>query len=405
MRRKSRKPTNPFTVLFLVSMIGVLWYFYQVEVPDFYERFEPTRTPTRSPESFLNEARDLYAQGKMQPAIDAYAAAIGVGPDPATYVEMARLMILNGQYEEAIDAAERALVLNSDYSMAYAVKAWALTNLDDPLEADGAVRKAIELDGSNALAYAILSEVLMDADPYANIDEASEASKKAKALDPDSIESFRARGYVLEKTGNFEEAIQEYKAALALNDKLWELHYRLGMVYYYSQDYSSATQELNLALSFNPTDPLLPRELAKVSYAAGEYGKAVQYAEQAVKLAPENPIYHAVLGATLYRERKDIKRASDELALYVRGGTTADGVSVEKVSLIADNVVDVNYSIYVLTLTAQDRCQEAMPIIQLILQNVPEDAPSFYNATEALNYCQYGPATPQPSEESTDEEP
>src|SRR5512145_1941163 len=188
MRRKSRKPSNPFTILFLLGMIGVLWYFYQVEVPTFNERFQPTRTPTRSPDSYLNEARDLYAQGKMQPAIDAYAQAIKVGPDPATYIEMARLMVLNGQYEEAVDAAEKALILNSNYSIAYAVKGWALTNLNDTLEAEGAVRKAIELDGSNALAYAVLAEVLMDSDSFGNLDEASEASKKAKALAPDAIE-------------------------------------------------------------------------------------------------------------------------------------------------------------------------------------------------------------------------
>src|SRR5512145_2772253 len=147
MRRKSRKPSNPFTILFLISTIAVLWYFYQFEAPTFNERFQPTRTPTRSPESYLSEARDLYAQGKIPPAIKAYEEAIKVDSgNPANYVEMARLLVFNGDFEAAVDAAEKALILNPNYSMAYAVKGWALTNLDDYLGAEGAVRKAIELD-------------------------------------------------------------------------------------------------------------------------------------------------------------------------------------------------------------------------------------------------------------------
>jgi tetratricopeptide (TPR) repeat protein len=399
MRRKSRKPSNPLTILFLLSLIGAMWYFYQVEVPTLPERFQPTRTPTRSPDSFLNEGRDLFIQGKVKPAIESYQQAILVDPaNPATYVELARLQVFDGQYEAALDSAERALILNPDYAMAHATKGWALTQLQDYLAAEGSIRKAIELDGSNAAAYAYLAEVLIDADAYGNLEEASEASKRAKTLDPDLLESYRARGYVLENSGNLAEAVQEYQAAIAINDKLWELHFRLGRVYYYLQDYDSAVQEFNQAVSFNPTNPEIPRELARTQFAAGQYGKAVQYAEQAVKIDPTNPLWHGVLGFYLYREGRDYPRASQELGLYVRGGTTANGEIVEGIPFDTIENIDYYYSVYGLSLTKQDLCTEAVPIFQLILQNTAEDAVSFYNATEGLNYCLYGPATPEPTE-------
>lgn len=398
LRHKSRKPSNPFTILFLLSVIGALWVFYKFEAPTFTERFQPTPTPTRSPDSFLSEGRDLFVQGKVKPAIDAYQSAILVEPNPATYVELARLQVFDGQYEAALESAQNALILNSDYSMAHAVKGWALTQLDDYLTAEGSIRKAIELDGSNAAAYAYLAEVLIDADAYGNLEAASEASKKAKALAPDLLESYRARGYVLENSGNAEEAVQEYQAAIAINDKLWELHFRLGWVYYLLQDYANAVQEYNLAVSFNPTNPEIPRELARTQFADGQYGKAVQYAEQAVKIEPTNPIWHGVLGFYLYREGKDYKRASEELGLYVHGGTTADGAIVEGKPLDTAENEDLYYSYYGYSLTKQDRCTEAVPIFQLILQNVNADRDSYYNATEGLNYCLYGPATPEPTD-------
>lgn len=406
LRRKSRKPSNPFTILFLLGMIVVLLYFYQVEAPTFTERFQPTHTPTRSPESFLNEARDLFVQGKIEPAIEIYGEAIKVDPaNPAIYTELARLQVLNGQYESAVDSTERALILNPDYSMAHAVKGWALDHMEDYLGAEAAIRKAIELDASNAAAYAYLAEVLMDADSYGNLEEASEASKRAKALAPDALESFRSRGYVLENSGNAEEAIQEYKAAIAINDKLWEPHFRLGLVYFYLQDYDSAVQELNQALSFNPDDPMIPYQLARVNLAAGQYGKAVQFAEQSVKLEPSNPTWHGILGFYIYKEGRDFKRSAEELSLYVHGGTTEDGVIVEGKPLDTANDEDYFYSIYVLALTKQDRCTEAIPIIQLILQNVSEERDSYYNATDGLNFCQYGPPTAEPTDAEDAGEP
>jgi tetratricopeptide (TPR) repeat protein len=399
LRRKSRKPSNPLTILFLIGVIGALWYFYQVEVPTLPDRFQPTRTPTRSPDSFLSEGRDLFVQGKVKPAIDSYEQAILVDPaNPATYVELARMQVFDGQYEAAVDSAEKSLILNPDYSMAHAVKGWALTQLEDYLSAEGSIRKAIELDGSNAAAYAYLAEVLIDSDAYGNLEEASDASKKAKALAPDLLESYRARGYVLENSGNSEEAIQEYQAAIAINDKLWELHFRLGWVYYLMQDYDNAVQQYNQAVSFNPTNPEIPRELARTQFAAGQYGKAVQYAEQSVKIDPTNPTWHGVLGFYLFKEGKDFPRASQELGLYVQGGTTKDGITVEGKPLDTLQNEDYYYSIYGLSLTKQDRCAEAVPIFQLILQNVNAERDSYYNATEGLNFCQFGPPTPEPTE-------
>jgi len=68
--------------------------------------------------------------------------------------------------------------------------------------------KAIELDSNNASAYAIYTEILLDEGNFEDIQTAIDMSQKAQALDPNALETLRARGYVLFNTGNFDEAIQ-----------------------------------------------------------------------------------------------------------------------------------------------------------------------------------------------------
>lgn len=389
MRRRRRRPSNPFVIFLLIGLIGAACYFNQFVVPTMPPLFEPSPTPTRSPESFTNEAKEAFDAGKLPQAVSAYKQAILSDPgNAALYVELARVQVFSGLYKDALDSAEKALIRNPDYSMAHAVRAWALDFLDEMLEAEGAVRKAIELDPANGVAYAYYAEILIDTDDYGNIEKAIEMSRKAQEIAPNTLETHRARGYVLLNTQNVTDAIEEFKAALSFNDKLWELHYQLGLAYRANQEYDLAVQELNQAFALNATNANIPTVLARTQLAAGQYGKAVQYAEQAIKLDPSNPGLHGTLGFMLYKEKRDFKRAADELQLAVRGGTTDEGVVVQGLPLAPGRVADEYYSVYGLALTQLDRCAEAVPVFQLILGNIGEDQVAYYNAVEGIGYCQ-----------------
>jgi tetratricopeptide (TPR) repeat protein len=392
MTRRRRRPSNPLWIITLLALIAAAWYFNKVVVPTLPAMFESTPTPTRSPESFVNEAENFYKSGKLTQAIEAYQQAILVNPkNPAIYIAMARVMVFNGQYEDAQKAAEDALILNPDNSMAYAVKGWALNYLKDYLDAEGAVNKALEIDRNNALAYAYMTEILLDRGNLEDLDQAIANSRKAQELAPNLLETHRARGYVLWKTQNYEDAVTEYKAALAINDKIWDLHYSLGTVYWSMgvddpDMYSLAVQEFLSAGALNPTNPDILTMAARTELAAGQYGKAAQYAEQAVKIDPTNPLLHAYLGY-MYYKNNEYDKATDELSLYVRGGTMDDGTVVKGVPLAPGSVAD-NYSIYTLALSRANRCNDAVQVAQLILQNIAEDQDAYYNAQAAIQICQ-----------------
>ena len=109
MTRKRRKRSNPWRVIVLAVLIGGMLYLNRVVLPNTQPLFVPTPTPTRSPESFVNEAETLFLEGKLNASIEAYEDAILANPEnPSNYVELSRIQILDGRYEEAQENAEFA---------------------------------------------------------------------------------------------------------------------------------------------------------------------------------------------------------------------------------------------------------------------------------------------------------
>jgi tetratricopeptide (TPR) repeat protein len=387
MTKRPRKRSNPLKIIILLALIGAAFYFNQVVVPAMPLPFIPTPTVTRSPESIINEAKGYFEEGKLNQAIEAYRQAVLADPqNPANYIEMARIQVFASRYEDAKTSAENALLLNPNNSMAHAVKAWALDYLGDYLEAEAAVKQALELDENNAFAYAYYAEILIDRGNFEELETAIALSRRAEALAPNALETRRIRGYVLYATGNYQEALTEYSAALAINDKLWDLHYSMGAVYKLLGEYDQAVQEMLTAIALNPTNPDIPTDISRTYATIGQFGRAVQYAEQALSIDPSNANLHGNLGVMLYKNG-EYERASEELALAVRGGTTSNNLAVEGLPLSPGRVADDYYSIYGLSLTKQDRCADAVPIFRLIIQNIEEDQVAFYNAEEGMNYC------------------
>ena len=78
-------------------------YVNQVVVPATPPLFVPTATATKSPESFVNQASDLFDEGKLTQAMEAYKEAIRVNPEnPSNYINLARVQVWMGEYEEAV---------------------------------------------------------------------------------------------------------------------------------------------------------------------------------------------------------------------------------------------------------------------------------------------------------------
>lgn len=396
--KRRRRVTSPLRVMVLSVLIAVGLYVNFVIMPTVPPLFVPTPTPTLPPETYISDAQTLESEGKYNQAIQAYEEAIRVDPkNMNNYISLARLHTYLASYEEAVENAEKALMINQSSAVAHALRGYALGKLGDYLEAEAALEAAIELEPNNYLPYALLAEIT--ANKYetgigdqTTLDEAIELSHKARELNANALETHRARAIILELTGswndgqNIEQAAQEYQAAISINPNIASLHLGLGRVYRTMQVLPKALEEFNRAVALNPTDPWGYSYLSTTYAANGEFVRAIQFGLKAVEQDPANPYWRGNLGQLYYRQKQYLD-ARKHLTLAVKGGMSDEGVEVTPVS--PNGVREVGYySSFGLTMANLGECGEALEISQLLLQNYSNDEVTAFNAQEMVNICQ-----------------
>ena len=403
-RRRKRPNLFSWTVFGLVILFG--YYLNQVYLPAQPNPFEPTPTVTRSAESLSTEAADLFKQGKLLQAVTAYESAINASPqDPSLYIELARVQMFAGQFKDAQTNAENALLLNPNSSMAQAVLAWSKDFQGNNADALADIERAIELDPNNAIAHAYKVEILIDSGSFANIEKAIKVSQDALALNPDLLETRRARAYLLEATSNYEEAIQFYRSAIELNPYIPILHIELGRNLRFLEVYDEAIEEFTLANTLNPPDPEPDLFISRTYATIGDYAKAIQYAETAVDDRTTDASLRGNWGVMLFRNFQ-YDQAVEQLRLAVIGGTAEDGLPIIGLSLAAGGRVVEYYYTYGLALARTNQCGEALKIAQQLQTAVSEDENASFAAEETIRICQENlenPPTDEPTEEPTEE--
>jgi tetratricopeptide (TPR) repeat protein len=360
MRKKRRRPPNPWRIVILIGLIGAAFYFERVIVPSVPPLFVPTSTPTRSSAAVLLEAQSLFQAGKLSQAETAYEEAISVDPKQVNnYIDLARIQALSGELDKAETSARDALLIDSNSAAAQAMLAWVLDlkanqagNDQDRLkfldQAQQAIDRALKQNPGSALVHAINAQVQIDQYLFANEQDAyqlaSDEAKKAVAIDPASLDAQYALGVVMESTGNYEDALVAYQTALRANGNLSLLHLKVGDMYLAEatqgvgdaspQDLTdSAINSYVHAASLAPNDTIPLRRIVQAYSRTGQYARASQYAADAVHLAPDDPYLHGLLGQML-RKNNQLQEAVVELGWAVRGGRipgewTVDGKSIQ----------------------------------------------------------------------------
>lgn len=389
MRRKKRR-SNPFSIVILLVVIGLLIYIDRKVEPFSPYTFLPSPTPTLSPDIFIYEAQGYAVEGKYTQALLAYDQAIKADPqNPSNHISSAMINVFRGDYAAALEDASNALLLNPENSQAYALIGIAHGLLGDYLDSETSLKKATEYDPSNYFAYAYdaivkAQKILLGQDAQGDLDAAIESSRKAEAITPTALETHWARGAVLEITANYEDAVTEYKAAIGVNANVAEIHIALGRTYAGLLEYNSAVEEYTKANALNPSDPNPDILIGRTYYRIGEFSKSIQYFQQAISDDPSNPYYWGYLGQAYYKNY-EFDDAILSFQFAIRGGMTSNNVLVEGIPLSYD-VVDFYY-VYGLALMELGYCGDAVPIAQSIINSVQNDETAIYNANYILDRC------------------
>jgi tetratricopeptide (TPR) repeat protein len=169
-------------------------------------------------EALFIEAEQDYTDGKFQEAAEKYRMIIEAEPENAiAHQGLAQCLNRLGEFEEAAKECNRALELDTDLAIPYAVLGGSIYfRQRRHRESEAALRKAI-------------------------------------ALDPTCEEARISLGATLSRQGRLEEAVVALKEALELNPDRSIAHYNLGLVYGKQERYSDALREAFRAFQLGPS--------------------------------------------------------------------------------------------------------------------------------------------------------
>ena len=152
--------------------------------------------------------------------------------------------------------------------------------LDAPLEAEAAFRRAIEVDPEDPIAYGNLAILLLD---QSRVEEAGTLIDKALDLDPDFHVAYIARGRYLLQKGDMPGAMESILAGSAANPAYSNGLVAAAIAYYQNGETDLADQALDNADRLDPNDPVTA--IVRTAVALDQYraDDAVRFAREAVK--------------------------------------------------------------------------------------------------------------------------
>jgi tetratricopeptide (TPR) repeat protein len=427
---QDRQRTNFYRVMILLALIiASLWIMLGLRRGEIRSPLDPTPTPTRVSESYFLEARAYFDAGKLDdpsnatpgpgvPAIndsiDAYQAALRGDPQNASaWAELARIqthsssMLRNDteklkRLNEAKESANRAVELAPDDSTIRAIRAFVLDWLaynplvpaeqstDLLVEAEREASRAFQLDPQNALALAYYAEILADQQKWA---QAEKYAAQAVAQDPESMDTHRVYGYVLETLGKYNSAIQQYQEAARINPNMTSLYVRIGQNFREgirnperALEYFDRAAKINQGLGVQNPNPYI--EIARTYTQMGQFFAAMINAEKALELDPTNANTYGQLGI-IFRRARNYEGAMSLLQCAVDGCTASENemgkVDVEGLPLTSVTVayyyVEYGTNLAFLSRPNENYCPTALDVLGQVRRAYPDD-PSLMGIVE-----------------------
>lgn len=385
--------SNPFRMMVWgVLIMAGLFMLWGIDSGSVQPLFQPTPTATRSATSYREEGTAFFEAGNLTAAINAYQDALAVNAnDYLGWSELARIQVYSSalltqerqrqRLADALASADRAVALAPESSTAHAVRAfvlnWSAGSAGTATErqsflADSSTEAALALQLNNldVLALAYQAEIYADQQQYT---QAAEYAERALSIDPNSLDTLRVSGYVLESNRQYASAIEQYKLAVEVAPNATFIYIRIGQNYRELGLYDQALEYFDLAASINSVlgidDPLPYIAISKTYTRMGEFFAAALNAERAVDLDPTNADWYGQLGTVYFRSRNyesaiPVLRCAVTGCSDVQNSLDSDGrwtVSVDGLPL--NNNTVTYYYYFGSVLAALEQCDEALPIL------------------------------------------
>jgi tetratricopeptide (TPR) repeat protein len=232
------------------------------------------------PHDIVRAARALRALGSFREANAAYREAAGALPaDPAVQTGWGDLFLEKYDKAEALRSYQMALQVDARWTPALVGSARALAD-DNPPQAAGLAKRALEINGSSVDAHLFLAGEAADASRHG---EARQSIEKALAVNPSSLDALALRAalaYVEDKPQDF-EADAARAAAIAPNDAT--VYLTAGELAAHNYRFEEAAALTRRALAIDPGNPRALADLGVQLLRTGDEPAAYQALDTSFK--------------------------------------------------------------------------------------------------------------------------
>ena len=211
--------------------------------------------------------------------------------DPKRLIDVDRLMMdginlyRQGRLAEAMDAYRAVLARRPDMGLAYRRLAFLQWHAGSRTEAIATLKGAREKVGPDIDVDVRLGTYLAEAGSPA---EAVALLERVTAADPDNTEALNALGIAQARSGNGSQAISTFTRVLAIDPRDAYAFENIGTVHLMRNDLAAARQAFTKALDNDPQSSRAHAGLGVVARQSGQIDAAIVSWRQAVVLDPAN---------------------------------------------------------------------------------------------------------------------
>ncbi len=300
--------------------------------------------------------------------------------------------------DNAINAFNQALKLDSDYPLAYAGLGEALwrkyenTNQMRFVEsAREACNRALAIDPKVAEAHICLGTLFNGTGQY---EKAVAEFKDVLEEQPTEDAAYRGLASGYENLGKIEEAEQTFQRAIRLRPQYWGGYNAMGVFYFRKARYAQAAEMFKQVTRLVPDSTLGYSNLGGVQILQGHYSEAIPIFERAVAIRPSADAYSNLGTAHFYlrqfadsvRSYKESLKLNDQL--YVVWGNLGDAYywsSGEKPEATAAYRKAISLAIQSLRVNPRDATAMGNLAYYHAMQHEKEPALEFLNRALAIS--------------------
>jgi len=401
--RRNGSQANSYRLLVLIILVLVsIFVLRALNDKQIHSPFDPTPIPTRTANSYVNEAMAQFNAGSLDKSIAAYKEATRLEPNNVRlWSSMAQIQVYSSnllttdderrtRLQEALASINQAVAVTPDDSTAHAIRAFVLDwNANPTLAGDQAgpllnqaeqeAVQALQLDNQNTLALAYYAEILLDQQKWS---QANQYITQALERDPSLMDVHRVNAIVLETFRDYNGAIQEYEKAAEITPNLTFLYISIGSNYRFLKQYDRALEFFDKAARIDAQlqikDPIPYVAIGKTYSQTGDFLVASLNMRKALQYNPYSPDLYGQLGIVYFHAR-NYETAILALKCAVRGCTAQESCDLRQCDPATDPQVTVQgmpltgntvvyYYTYGSVLTGMhtptdDKCTEAVKVL------------------------------------------